>query len=311
MPEKKTSILLGYECNQNCKFCYCRHKRDNDYGSLGTEAVKQKLDEGRERGSTFVDFLGGEPTIRNDIIELVKYADDVGYETISLTTNGKIMSYEQFAEKIIDVGLNHMIFSLHGHKAELHDYLVQFEGAFEKLKQGVQNAVEYGGDDFYICINTVILQQNLDTLHRIPETANGFVDQQIDAIEFIFPHPKGNAWNNFEEMVPKLENVADPIDKAIKHAEMEDFDHIVGRYIPYCYMLGNEKYVSETVAKEQGLQEEHVGPEFQNLNVEKGREEVGKVKGEQCKACKYYNKCEGIWKEYAQKRGTEELTPVP
>ena len=58
------------------------------------------------------------------------------------------------------------------------------------------------------------------------------------------------------------------------------------------------------------MKEEHVGPEFENLNVEEGRAKSGRVKGPQCKGCRYYTICEGIWKEYAVKRGTKELIPV-
>ena len=36
----------------------------------------------------------------------------------------------------------------------------------------------------------------------------------------------------------------------------------------------------------------------------------GKIKGEQCKECKYDKLCEGVWKNYGKIYGLSELKPV-
>ena len=304
----KTSLLLGYQCNNNCRFCYCQNKKEQ-HRPMSTEQAKKELEKGYERGSDYVDFLGGEPSIRKDITELVKYAKEIGFEEIAMTTNGKMFSYRDFAEEIVDAGLNHVIFSLHGHRPEIHNFLVRDSNGFQLLKEGVRNLVGVK-PDLYVCYNTVINTRNIENLHRIPETGNGFVERDIDAIEFIFPHPKGGAWENFEQVVPRLEKVNEPVKKAINNAEKEGYDHIVGRYIPYCHMNGVEEFVSETMARENEMSEQHVGPEFKNLDVESSRVKSGKVKAERCKECVYDDRCEGVWREYAKKRGLEELEPV-
>jgi len=308
MSEIKTSILLGYECNNNCRFCYCDDKKDR-FDSMTTEQVKQELDAGRERGSRWVDFLGGEPTIRKDIVELVSYAEEIGYETISFTTNGKMFYYRDFAEKIIDAGLNSIIFSVHGATPETHNWLVRDKKGFQLMKKGIQNVVDIS-EDVYLCINTVLTKENLDEVPEIPGVVNSFVEKDIEGIEMIFPHPKGGALRNFEELVPDLDDVDEPVRKAIENAREEGFEHVVGRYVPFCHMEGVEDHVSEAEASERGISEEHVGPEFRNLDVEKGRKEVGKVKTDVCKNCMYDDRCEGVWKEYAERRGTEELRAV-
>jgi MoaA/NifB/PqqE/SkfB family radical SAM enzyme len=305
MPQIKTSILMGYECNNNCRFCYAGDKR-NKYRSDTTQRIKEKLERARERGSRFVDFLGGEPTIRKDIFEIVSYAKEIGFKTISITTNGRMMSYEDFTKKLVDAGLNSAIFSIHGHNAELHDYLTRSPGSFDQLCKGMKNFRE-AAPDGYICTNTVMVRPNLK---HLPEIAENNIKLGTDGAEFIFPHPRGNAWKNFEEMVPRLEELLPYIRKTLFVGIQHDKKHFVVRYVPLCYLLGLENMLSEFKSKNR-LHEEHIGPEFEDLDVEKGRAEFGRVKAPQCFGCKYFRVCEGIFKEYAEKRGFDELIPVP
>ncbi|MCD6226415.1 MAG: radical SAM protein, partial [Candidatus Aenigmarchaeota archaeon] len=300
----KTSIIMGYECNNNCRFCYCGDKRDK-YKSMTTNEIKSELKNGRKRGSTFVDFLGGEPTIRKDLSELISYAKDIGYKTISVTTNGRLFSYKDFCENMIDAGLNSAVFSIHGHIPELHDYLTRSPGSFRQAIQGIKN-IKKIKPDFYICTNTTIVKQNYRFL---PQIAENNIKTGVDALEFIFVHPRGNALKNFDQIVPTLTEVEPFIPKTLKIGKKYNIKHFVFRYFPLCYMKGYEKNLSELTAKEI-IQEQHIGPEFEDLNVEENRAKWGRIKGPQCKKCKFYNRCEGIFKEYAERRGFDELKPI-
>jgi cyclic pyranopterin phosphate synthase len=309
MVTKKLALILGYECNNNCRFCYCADKKyDKKIAAKTTSEAKREMREGLERGCNFVDFLGGEPTIRKDIFELVRYAKKIGYNTIGMTTNGRMLSYREFAEKIMLCGLNHLIFSLHGHTAELHDYLTQSPGSYAQATAGMKNVREIRPDT-YICTNTVIVRPNYKFL---PQIAENNIKLGANACEFIFIHPRGNALKNFEEIVPKISEIVDYIPDTILAGRSRGIKHFVFRYLPVCYMLGvgYESYLSEYESKER-LKEEHVGPEYRDLNVEENRRKHGRVKGKQCKACKYDRVCEGIFREYAEKRGFDELIPVP
>jgi MoaA/NifB/PqqE/SkfB family radical SAM enzyme len=305
MPTLKTALVLGYNCNNNCIFCYAGDKRGK-YSALQTEEVKRQIDAGIKRGSDFVDFLGGEPTIRKDIIELVAYAKKAGFKQIGVTTNGRMFSKKDFAEAIFDAGLSHAIFSIHGHTAELHDSLTRAKGSFEQAISGMGNFRALSEKN-YICTNTVILKQNVKFLPAIAENnalhgANG--------MEFIFPHPRGGAYENFESLVPRLEELIEIIPKTIMAGRQHGIDHCMFRYVPFCYMYGFLIYLSEYVSRDN-FSEQHVGPEYEDMAVAENRAKYGRVKGPQCAGCKYFNICEGIFKEYAEKRGFEELVPVP
>lgn len=303
--EKKLDLMLGYECNLNCIFCYAAEKRGK-IKPLKTEEAKARMHEAIERGATIIDFNGGEPTIRKDIIELVEYAKELGFKQIAITTNGQMFRYPEFTKRIIEAGLNHVVVSIHGHKPWLHDIHTRVKGSFKNLLIGIKNLREFF-PEIYISSNTVITKVNCKYLPRIAE--NNIKRLKVNALEFIFPHPRGNAWRYFDLIVPSFGEIKEYITPTIEVGKKHGISHIYFRYVPLCYMLGYEKYCSELVEK-TFMKEEHVGPEFEDLNVEIGRITVGRVKASQCKACKYYTICEGVWKEYATKRGVNELIPV-
>ncbi|MEM0360156.1 MAG: radical SAM protein [Candidatus Diapherotrites archaeon] len=301
----KTGILLGYRCNNNCRFCYCADKK-GVIAPMKTEEVKKQILAGRNRGSNFVDFLGGEPTLRADLPELVEFAKRVGFEQIGITTNGRVLSKKDYTKQLLDSGLNHVIFSLHGHNAELHDYLTRSPNSFVQATKGIKNVKELN-PKAYVCINTVLLKQNLKVL---PEIVRLAFELKANGMELIFPHPRGNAWHNFEEMVPNLEELIGPLHEALHLGHSLGIKHCFARYVPFCYMYGDLAFISEFFSKDF-FAEHHIAPEYQDLEVAKNRAAYGRVKGPQCSACKYFKECEGIFKEYALKRGFSELVPVP
>jgi len=311
----KLAVLLGYECNNRCIFCYdgSGYKRGRIL-PITTEEAMKKIKEGREKGCNFLDILGGEPTIRRDLVELISYAKSLGYEQIAITTNGQMLSYYDYAKKLVEAGLNHIIFSIHSSRPEVHDFLTQDKGSWERAVKGLENInkLREEGYGIYVGNNTVITKYNYD---HMDETLEFLVKHKINGQDFIFPHPKGRAYVYFDDIVPTLTEIKDYIRKTInKYEEIKGkypyFKHFAFRYLPLCYLYPDIDLSSEYRAYRIGFFEKHVGPEFEDWNVELGRRTVGKVKGEQCKKCILNEYCEGIWREYAEERGTDELTPI-
>jgi MoaA/NifB/PqqE/SkfB family radical SAM enzyme len=300
----KTAIVVGYECNNNCRFCYDGGFK-RTLPALTTEQIKTELARARERGSDFVDFVGGEPTIRKDIFDIVAFARKAGFRTISVTTNGKMFFYTEFTKRIVDAGLTSAIFSIHGHVPELHDYLTRSRNSFLYATMGMKNLRE-ASPKAYICTNTVIVRDNF---RHLPEIAENNIRLGADGMEFIFIHPRGFALKYFDRVVPTLTEIDDYLKPTIDAGLKKGIKHTVIRYVPMCHMVFNLNQLSEFEARKR-LREHHIGPEFTDLEVEKNRAEFGRVKAPHCAACKYFNICEGIFKEYAQRRGFEELVPV-
>ncbi|UCG95298.1 MAG: radical SAM protein [archaeon] len=301
--EKKLALILGYRCNNNCRFCYCADKKDS--GFLTTKRAKKELERGIKRGCTIADFSGGEPTLRKDLTELIFFAKKIGYKNIGITTNGRMMSYKKLTRRLTEAGMNSAVFSIHGHTPELHDFLTRVKGSYGQLKKGIDN-LRNVSPGAYICTNTTINKYNYKYL---PEIAENNIRLGAMGCEFIFVHPRGNALENFEEVVPKLTDLSHFIPKTLEIGEKNGIGHFRFRYLPLCYMTGHENSLSEAASFEI-LKEQHVGPDFKDLNVEKGRKLIGRIRGSVCKKCKVKEKCEGIFREYAERRGFGELKPV-
>lgn len=297
---KKVAIITGYRCNNNCRFCYDANKRD--YPSLTTDQTKQRLTEARNRGCDYIDFLGGEFTIRKDALELIRFAKELGYKVIALTTNGRVLSYSDIAEKFIEAGLTDIIYSIHGHTPELHDFQTRVSGSFKQLVKGIKNTQELGIPFF---ANITLTKLNYK---HLPQIAQFLVDLGCVNAEFIYVDPTGAAYNDFNDIVPTVKEIASYIRQCLDIGMKNRIPHWHVRYYPMCYLFGYEDYISEAHDPFENV--EHFGPEFENYDVESSRRSIARVKSLRCVSCKYVNRCEGIWKVYAEKRGLEELVPV-
>lgn len=294
-------VITGYMCNNFCRFCYVADKR-NYLKDKNTEQIKNDLDNGRKNGATYVDFIGGESTIRKDILELISYAKELGFKTIKVTTNGRIFYYKDFAKKMVDNGLNGAIFSIHGHTAELHDFQTRSPGSFKQATQGIKNLQELG---VYCETNTTISKLNYNFL---PDMERLFIKLGIDNSEFIFCDPHGNACEYFDQIVPYYSEIESYVHNAINIGIENNVRHIMVNYIPFCFMQGFEKHIGEFFITD--LKIEHRGVDFIDLDNKITRRTEARLKGPQCKKCRFDPICEGIWKEYAIRRGFSELKHI-
>lgn len=302
---KKLVVMTGYSCNNNCMFCYDENKR-KFYRDKSLDQIKQDLLEGRKHGCSYVDLMGGEITIRKDVIEIVKFAKDIGYDRIAITTNGRMLAYKDFCKRLVDAGLTSVIFSIHGHNAELHDYQTRVKGSFIQLLKGLHNMQELAkSKPVFIGTNTTITRLNYRYLPKIGEF---LVKNKIKNSEFIFVDPTGAAYNQFENIVPAISEIATYVKKLLDIGIKHNIPHWCIRYYPLCYLKGYENNISEINTPFSA--ELHFGPEFTNFDVDSSRRNISRVKSKNCQRCIYCSICEGVWKEYANRRGLSGLKPV-
>lgn len=299
---RKTVILAGYRCNNRCIFCMEALKRDIPVKT--TRQILSEIASARNRGSTYLELIGGESTIREDIFTLIGFAKKMGYETIMMSTNGRMFSYPDFCRKIVDAGLTDIVFSIHGHTARLHDSLTRVRGSFRQLVRGIENIKAIGFKR--IGANTAIVKPNMRFLSDIGRL---LIKYDIRSAEFIFVDPnEGGAKRNFNRLVPRISKAAVHMRKLLDLGIEHDMGWTV-RYVPLCYFLGYEDRISELHEVEM-FHTEHLAPEFSNFDVEGSRRLVGRVRTERCRPCILLDRCEGIWKTYVERYGDSELRPV-
>jgi MoaA/NifB/PqqE/SkfB family radical SAM enzyme len=271
---------------------------------MTTREIFRSLDEGRKHGADYVDFIGGEATIRKDFFELLSYAKKIGYSKIVNTTNGRMYSYPEFSKKAVESGLNEAIISIHGPNKEMHDDLTQAKGSFDQAMKGIENLRKAGISDLHS--NTTITKANYKSL---PEMMQLFARLDMHFTGLIFPDPdrSGLAYTNFEEIVPTYKEAAPFIQKAIDVSRKEGRCEPRIQYVPFCFLEGYERYMGDVLYEPET---EHHAIDFIDQDVIESRKRNARIKGPQCKSCRYFMLCEGIWKEYAKKRGFKELVPI-
>ncbi len=141
--DKKPVVVwnVGQRCNLKCVHCYSQTKDVEYPGELNTKEAKAMLDGLAEYGAPVILFSGGEPLMREDLMELITYAKDKGLRAV-ISTNGTLITEEK-AEELKQFGLSYVGISLDGLK-ETNDKFRGIEGAFDDALQGIRNCLKLG-----------------------------------------------------------------------------------------------------------------------------------------------------------------------
>jgi len=297
---RRLDLKVGFACNNNCVFCAQAHKRP--LGDRTTDELKKEIANARETCDEIV-FTGGEPTIRKDLVELVSYASKLGYSVIQIQSNGRMLSYTNFCRSLIHAGATEFSPALHGHTMQLHEIQTRCEESFNQIIAGIKNLRSLKAK---VMTNTVITKYNYRFL---PEITELLVSLDVSQFQLAFVHPCGNAWKNFESVVPRKSDVMPYVHKALELAIKQGYGPGMAMVeaLPYCFMKGYEAFCSEIVIPPAEVRD----ASGRIARFEDWRKEYGKVKFSQCKECRYDLVCEGPWKEYPEKYGSSEFVPVP
>jgi MoaA/NifB/PqqE/SkfB family radical SAM enzyme len=299
---RKIDIKVHFYCNNFCRFCIQGDRRYLTY-QKSTEEIREILKRGRKEGAMGVVFTGGEPTLRfKELLNWVQFAKDLGYQSIQIQTNGRMFSYLGFCQKIIEAGANEFGISLHASYSQLHDYLTRSPGSFNQTVQAIKNLVSLGQT---VLTNTVITKYNYKDL---PNTAKLLVSLRVTQYQLAFIHISQKVLNDrrlLKSLVPRFFEVMPYVKKALDIGIKRQVK-CVTEAIPYCLMKGYEEHIAEKTAPDSHVFD--AGYEIEHFSIH--RKTKAKLKGPNCKFCKYGDVCEGTWKEYPQIFGWTEFKPI-
>ena len=155
----------NWHCNQKCVHCYATGQPLSDERELSTEDWKKVLDICRRVGIPQVTFTGGEPTMREDLFDLIKYAR---WFISRLNTNG-IRLTPEYCRQLREAELDSVQITFYSADPEVHNRLVG-AARYEETLAGIKNALEQG---LSVSINTPLCTLNreyektLELLHEL------------------------------------------------------------------------------------------------------------------------------------------------
>lgn len=182
-----------YRCQCNCAPCYADAKGRKNVNEMTTEELKAEIDQVKALGSIHLILTGGEPLLRDDIVDLVAHAHDIGLIT-RISTNGDLLSRDRVAE-LSRAGLNQCGVAIDDADPETHDRLRGLSGLFERAVQGFRFLNEYGIESRLI---TYAYHGNLSQgLERILDLGKQL---GVKSIHINFPYASGRWAESFDKM---------------------------------------------------------------------------------------------------------------
>ncbi|MBR4768116.1 MAG: radical SAM protein, partial [Lachnospiraceae bacterium] len=143
-----------WHCNQKCVHCYAAGQIHAEEPELSTEDWKKILDKCRSAGIPQVTFTGGEPTLRDDLPELISHAR---WFVSRLNTNG-IRLTKEYCQALKNAELDSVQITFYSADPVIHNKLVGVP-QYEKTVQGIENALNEG---IPVSINTPLCTLNRD-----------------------------------------------------------------------------------------------------------------------------------------------------
>ncbi|MGD1048545.1 MAG: radical SAM protein [Candidatus Krumholzibacteriaceae bacterium] len=146
----RMDLAVTYRCNLECPKCYVGDRKvDRELSTAEWVKVYEIL---WKAGIPQVVFTGGEPTLRDDIVELVSQADEF---VTGLVTNGTRLF--ELAQALKDASLDYAQVTVESFDSKIHDQVTGTEGSHAKTLAGIRRALSVG---MQIVTNTTLTRTN-------------------------------------------------------------------------------------------------------------------------------------------------------
>ncbi len=119
-------LKVGFNCNNNCIHCVVADKRSTK--NLTNQEIKSIIK--KRPQNDCILFTGGEPTIRDDFLDLIKYTKKRGHK-VFLQTNGTQFSNLNFTKKS-SKHIDNILIAVHSCKEKVHDEIVRKKECIKK-----------------------------------------------------------------------------------------------------------------------------------------------------------------------------------
>lgn len=276
-------IFLWYSCNLKCSFCFQKDLRYKEPKFVSFDYVIGIIDLWVKEWKKSIVFSWWESTLDPNLLQYIVYCNKNWFTDIRVHTNWLTFSDKNVLEKYIHWWITWVILSIHWYW-KMHDYLVDKQGAFEKVKTTLLHLTEIKkqNNKFVIDTNTVLNKfnyKNLDVLFKFlsyfPITRSQIV--QLYSLYLFSDIEKSKLYISYEKFSPEIWKIF----AVNKNVTLENF--------PFCKV---DKQYWQWIIKRQKYDNEAY------WNMWEGFEESDCTYVTECDWCSYKNECVWIPKDY-------------
>ncbi len=146
-------------CNNRCKYCNLWR---NPRTEMSLKDIQQVLTEAKKAGKVRISYSGGEPLLRPDIEEIIKFTKRLGI-SCSMNTKGALIEKRKETVKSLDL----VKISIDGEE-NTHDFITGRKGSYNQALIALEKCREWG---IKTVITATITSHNINTLKHILELA--------------------------------------------------------------------------------------------------------------------------------------------
>lgn len=163
-------------CNFGCRHCYSRVDTEME---LETELLCDCIGKAAKAGVLSINFGGGEPLLRQDLLEIAQFASKAGLR-VSMNSNGWLIDREM-ADRLKRAGFSKVGISIDSHLAEIHDEFRGMPGSHQRAVNALRYLHEAG---IKTSISTVICTFNHANINELIELARQHRAHQLNFHNF-------------------------------------------------------------------------------------------------------------------------------
>jgi len=134
-----TNLLITNRCNLRCSYCFMNAGASGVVYEPTLEEIRKLMKQAREErpiGSKAIQITGGEPTVRDDLFEIIKMAKELGFSHVQLNTNAiKLAESAEYCQRLKDAQVNTVYMSFDGVTKETNPWIDQCKKAIENMRK--------------------------------------------------------------------------------------------------------------------------------------------------------------------------------
>ncbi len=172
-------------------------------------------------------LIGGEPTLRPDLLRIVRHSRAAGAETIGVETDGLALAQPGALAALAAAGLTHVRLRLFSSRPDAHDWIVGRAGAWRTTCRAARLAADAG---VTVSIATLLTRPTTPHLAELTALAQRLGAESL--LAGLTPHDALHA-NEVIALAPRLSLVADPAADA-RAAALKVGIELSFRGLPHC-----------------------------------------------------------------------------